>query len=185
MAIENKYRVHEVAKDFGTSTKEITEILTEYCTAPKNHMQVLGDQELSVIFEYMTQHHQVDNIEETLNAQMASRRQAEQPKAEKQQPAKAEAAQPSAEPAEGKPAEAKPEKPAQPVQSKVKQVHRIDTRGAGDVNLAKYDDHVDKLVDAKAERMESRGPKKQKLTKKSSSVPSPSATSAARRSRRR
>ena len=58
-------------------------------------------------------------------------------------------------------------KPAQPVQSKVKQVHRIDTRGAGDVNLAKYDDHVDKLVDAKAERMESRGPKKQKLTKKS------------------
>ena len=46
-------------------------------------------------------------------------------------------------------------------------MHRIDTRGAGDVNLAKYDDHVDKLVDAKAERMESRGPKKQKLTKKS------------------
>ena len=30
MAIENKYRVHEVAKDFGTSTKEITEILTAY-----------------------------------------------------------------------------------------------------------------------------------------------------------
>lgn len=50
MAIENKYRVHEVAKDFGTSTKEITEILTEYCTTPKNHMQVLGDEELSVIF---------------------------------------------------------------------------------------------------------------------------------------
>ena len=46
-------------------------------------------------------------------------------------------------------------------------MHRIDTRGTGDVNLAKYDDHVDKLVDAKAERMESKGPKKQKLTKKS------------------
>ena len=29
MAIENKYRVHEVAKDFGASTKEITEILTQ------------------------------------------------------------------------------------------------------------------------------------------------------------
>ena len=55
----------------------------------------------------------------------------------------------------------------QPTQSKVKQVHRIDTRGTGDVNLAKYDDHVDKLVDAKAERMESKGSKKQKLTKKS------------------
>ena len=44
MAIENKYRVHEVAKDFGVSTKEVVEILTEYCTAPNNHMQVLEDQ---------------------------------------------------------------------------------------------------------------------------------------------
>nr|WP_302650194.1 translation initiation factor IF-2 [uncultured Agathobaculum sp.] len=161
MAIENKYRVHEVAKDFGTSTKEITEILTEYCTTPKNHMQVLGDDELSVIFEYMTQHHQVDNIEETLNAQMATR----QPAAEKQPAAAQKPAQQPAQPAAE--AKAESEKPAQPTQSKVKQVHRIDTRGAGDVNLAKYDDHVDKLVDAKAERMESRGPKKQKLTKKS------------------
>ena len=161
MAIENKYRVHEVAKDFGTSTKEITEILTEYCTTPKNHMQVLGDDELSVIFEYMTQHHQVDSIEETLNAQMATR----QPAAEKQPAAAQKPAQQPAQPAAEAKAEA--EKPVQPTQSKVKQVHRIDTRGAGDVNLAKYDDHVDKLVDAKAERMESRGPKKQKLTKKS------------------
>ena len=79
MAIENKYRVHEVAKDFGTSTKEITEILTEYCTTPKNHMQVLGDEELSVIFEYMTQHHQVADIEQTLNAQMAARQPAQKP----------------------------------------------------------------------------------------------------------
>ena len=29
MALDNKYRVHEVAKDFGVSTKEITEILTK------------------------------------------------------------------------------------------------------------------------------------------------------------
>ena len=164
MAIENKYRVHEVAKDFGVSTKAITEILTEYCHPRQEPHAGAGDQELSVIFEYMTQHHQVDNIEETLSAQQAARQSAEQPAAEKPQQAKAEAAQPSA--AAGK-AEAKGDKPAQPAQSKVKQVHRIDTRGAGDVNLAKYDDHVDKLVDAKAERMESRGPKKQKLTKKS------------------
>ena len=122
-------------------------------------MQVLEDQELSVIFEYLTQHHQVANIEEKLNAQMNVRQPAEKsPKAEQ-----------AAKPAEGKqqaekPAEAKAE---QPTQSKVKQVHRIDTRGAGDVNLAKYDDHVDKLVDAKAERMQSTGQKKQKLTKKS------------------
>ncbi|MFR4260999.1 MAG: hypothetical protein ACLT14_00750 [Butyricicoccaceae bacterium] len=28
------------------------------------------------------------------------------------------------------------------------QVHRIDTRGAADVNLDKYDERIDKLVDA-------------------------------------
>ena len=168
MAIENKYRVHEVAKDFGASTKEITEILTKYCTTPKNHMQVLGDQELSVIFEYMTQQHPVADIEKVLNQQAATVRPAQQAKTEKNEksdkgakPAKEQGAP------QGENKSEKAEKPAQPTSSKVKQVHRIDTRGTGDVNLAKYDDHVDKLVDAKAERMESKGSKKQKLTKKS------------------
>ena len=166
MAIENKYRVHEVAKDFGASTKEITEILTEYCTTPKNHMQVLGDEELSVIFEYMTQHHQVADLEQVLNNQASSGAAAKTEKAEK--PAKDQAASNAQKDANApKEAKSESEKPAQPASSKVKQVHRIDTRGTGDVNLAKYDDHVDKLVDAKAERMESRGQKKQKLTKKS------------------
>ena len=166
MAIENKYRVHEVAKDFGASTKEITEILTEYCTTPKNHMQVLGDEELSVIFEYMTQHHQVADLEQVLNNQASSGAAAKTEKTEK--PAKDQAASDAQKDANA-PKEAKPEseKPAQPASSKVKQVHRIDTRGTGDVTLAKYAAHVDKLVDAKAERMESRGQKKQKLTKKS------------------
>ena len=58
-----KYRVHEVAKDFGKQTKEITQILTKYATTPKNHMQVLEDGELSIVFEYLTQHNQVDNVE--------------------------------------------------------------------------------------------------------------------------
>ena len=169
MAIDNKYRVHEVAKDLGTSTKQITEILTEYCTAPKNHMQVLDDHDLSVIFEYMTQHNQVEDIESTLNAQLAAGKPA-QPEA-KASPAQAEAkpageSQPAAKPVQaaqaGKPGEAKP---AQPQQSKVKQVHRIDTRGGGDVNLAKYDERIDKLVPNKAAQMGTST--KQKLTKKS------------------
>ena len=58
-SIVNKYRVHEVAKDFGVSTKEITEILAKYAETPKNHMQVLEDRELSLIFEYLTQHNPV------------------------------------------------------------------------------------------------------------------------------
>ena len=58
-----KYRVHEVAKDFGLPTKTSTEILTKYVAAPKNHMQVLTDHELSVIFDYLTQHNQVSGIQ--------------------------------------------------------------------------------------------------------------------------
>ena len=59
-----KYRVHEVAKDFNVGSKVITQILTDYATTPKNHMQVLETPELDVIFEYMTQHNQAKSLEE-------------------------------------------------------------------------------------------------------------------------
>ena len=64
MSSFEKYRVHEVAKDFGMPSKTITEILTKYATTPKNHMQVLEDTELSVIFEYLTQQHQCATMED-------------------------------------------------------------------------------------------------------------------------
>lgn len=154
MAIENKYRVHEVAKDFGKSTKEVTDILTKYSKTPKNHMQVLDDRELSIIFEYFTQNNQVADLEAALG-QPAARQQ--KPKNDGKKDA-AQASQHKGQKPEGHKEEQRP--------SKVKQVHRIDTRGGGDVNLAKYDERIDKLVDAKAERMQSTGAKKQKLTKK-------------------
>ncbi len=147
MAIDNKYRVHEVAKDLGRSTKEVTDVLTKYSKAPKNHMQVLDDRDLSIIFEHFTQNNQVADLESALG----------QPAQQKQASGKKEAA-----PAQQQKTEHKEETRS----SKVKQVHRIDTRGGGDVNLDKYDERIDKLVDAKAERMQSTGAKKQKLTKK-------------------
>ena len=58
-----KYRVHEVAKDFGVNSKVIAEILTKYATKPATHQKVLEDAEVSIIFEYMTQHNQVESIE--------------------------------------------------------------------------------------------------------------------------
>ena len=64
MSAMMKYRVHEVGKDFGRTSKEITQILTDYATTPKNHMQVLEDEELSVVFEYLTQHNQIESLEE-------------------------------------------------------------------------------------------------------------------------
>ncbi len=64
MAIEFKYRIHEVAKDFNMTTKQVSEIYTKYFGAPKNHMQVLEQRELDVIFEVLTQKNQMDSIAE-------------------------------------------------------------------------------------------------------------------------
>ena len=86
MAMMMKYRVHEVAKDFGTTSKVITQILTDYATTPKNHMQVLETPELDVIFEYMTQHNQVDSLEDVFKVTPPEK------KPEPQEEAKAEKA---------------------------------------------------------------------------------------------
>ncbi|MTS90581.1 translation initiation factor IF-2, partial [Pseudoflavonifractor sp. BIOML-A4] len=59
----NKYRVHEVAKDFGMKSNDVADILTKYAQTPKNHMQVLEEKELSIIFDYLTQHNQVQSVE--------------------------------------------------------------------------------------------------------------------------
>lgn len=62
-----KYRVHEVAKDFKMNSKDIAQILTEYAATPKNHMQVLEENELDIIFEYLTQHNQVEDLAEVFS----------------------------------------------------------------------------------------------------------------------
>ncbi len=220
MSIENKYRVHEVAKDFGTSTKEITDVLTEYAQTPKNHMQVLETNELNLIFDYMTKKHPVDNMEEVLSRQAAERkapttqvvrtqqpvsrkaakaaREAKKPEPKKevrkQEPKKQE---PKREPVKGavsaeqKPRQDKKKRPAKPHElrqtlrpqgsgeqatsmvttedsqkNKGKRIHRIDTRGSGNVNLARYDERIDALVPQKADRMKQG---KQKITRKADS----------------
>ena len=63
MANNGKYRVHEVAKDFGIPSKSITEILGTYSVKPRNHMQPLSESDLAIIFDYLTQHNQISNIQ--------------------------------------------------------------------------------------------------------------------------
>ena len=170
MGIE-KYRVHEVAKDFGLPTKTITEILTKYAETPKNHMQALTDQELSLIFEYLTQHNQVSSIQ-TIFADTYKDAAKEAP-AKKAEPAKSAApgqgqggskqpaakvpqnAQGGRQPAQqqaGAPAAAKPA--AQQPVSRVPQRKIVDTRKGGDVNLAKYDERLEDLGGERGARMQ-------------------------------
>ncbi len=175
MGIE-KYRVHEVAKDFNLPTKTITEILTKYVAAPKNHMQVLSDHELSVIFDYLTQHNQVSSIQaiyadiEQEKPKPASPAQQPAPQASKQTPARqqnaaskaAPAQQAKPAPAAGKPGQQGAKPAAQPIQqpvSRVPQKKIVDTRKGGDVNLAKYDERLEDLGGQRGERMQQKGGK--------------------------
>ena len=163
-----KYRVHEVAKDFKMPTKAVTEVLTEYAATPKNHMQVLTEEELNVIFECLTQRNQMQSIEEVYNVP-----QKPAPKKEAPEKAAGESAgklqdAPKADPKARQqaqrpqqPKKEKPDKPFQPRQMPQKRV--IDTSGVT-INMNKYDEHIESLVPERAENMR-RG--KQKLTKKS------------------
>ena len=103
-----KYRVRDVARDFGLPAKVITEILDKYATAPKSNMQALEDHELSIVFEHLTQNNQVSSIAAIY---------ADEPK--KPEPPKAQPA-PVQKPAQtAKPAAQQPQqKPAQPVQQR-------------------------------------------------------------------
>ena len=148
-SIANKYRVHEVAKDFGVSTKEITEILTKYAETPKNHMQVLEDRELSLIFEYLTQHNPVSSIA-VIYAEGAKAEEKKPAPAAK--PAQSAPAQSSGKPQQQTPAagSAKPaEQPKQPM-SRVPQRQVVDTRKATNVNLDKYDEKLQDMADARS-----------------------------------
>ena len=156
--LNNKYRVHEVAKDFKKNSKEITDILTKYATAPKNHMQVLEDRELSLIFEYLTQHNQVDNIESIYAEVYREPKAAPAPKGE---PAKAAPqAQKPAAPA-GRPAPQQPQGKPQPAQqpanrpaTRVPEKKVVDTRKGGQVNLEKYDERLENLAAGKTKQMQ-------------------------------
>ena len=144
-----KYRVHEVAKDFDVTSKVITEILTEYATTPKNHMQVLEDEELNVIFEYMTQHNQIASIAEVFADTKPKEEKPAQKKGETA-PAK-EAGTAAAQNAPERPKQPKPEKPHVPKQIPQKKV--VDTRGSANTNLSKYDERFDRMAGDKADKM--------------------------------
>jgi len=162
-----KYRVHEVAKDFKLPTKKITEILTQYATTPKNHMQVLTIEELDIIFEYLTSSNQIENIEDIFAAAPPSPAEVPKDAAKSTTDTPAETAAqtetPAAEAADAAAArkpQKKIDKPFMPHRAPTKRV--VDTSGAT-INLSKYDERLDSLVPERAENMK-RG--KEKIVRK-------------------
>ena len=158
-----KYRVHEVAKDFNSTSKVISQILTDYATTPKNHMQVLENDELDIIFEYLTQHNQVGSIAEIFNTPAQTEpKPADKKPAKNDKPAKSaqQAAQPAAPTPVKKEKENKPHVPRQVAEKRV-----IDTRGSAAVNMTKYDEKFDKMAGERGRDRDRKGGKEKIVNK--------------------
>ena len=136
-----KYRVHEVAKDFGLNSKKILAILESRMPAERTHMAALEDRELDIIFETITQENSVESFDAYFAAgekQKAEQNKVEEVKteevkaeekpavkAEEKKPAKPEGkkeekkptAKPEAKKEDKKPSQNKPQN-AQPQQNK-------------------------------------------------------------------
>ena len=111
----DKYKVHEVAKDFGTNSKKILEILAKYSDTERKHTTALEDAELDFLFETMTQSHEVDSFDAYFAATAAQPEPAKEPKPE-EKPADAKPEEAKAEPekeAAEKPARKEADKPQQ------------------------------------------------------------------------
>ena len=63
-----KYRLKEVATDFGTTPKEIADIIAKYGERPKSNTQVLTDEELNIVFDHMTKNRQVADLQKAVGA---------------------------------------------------------------------------------------------------------------------
>ena len=141
-----KYRIREVAADFGMAPKEISEIVGKYFEKPKSNTQVLEDHELNVLFEHITRNNQVASLEDAVSATAKDKAKAQPAKQQESAP---KAAQPAAKPAQAAP-KAKPaaEKP-QPEQRK--RERRVVDTSAVTVNADRFDDRVDSLISERAQ----------------------------------
>ena len=151
--ILNRYKVNDLAKDFGMQTKQIVEILGKYFDKPKKSGQNLSDHELTVVFEYLTQNNQVSNIQSIYADVPAAEQAAPAPQAKSapagkpEQPAKQQSGAPQGrqQPQQQKGQSQQPQQ--QPVASRVPKTKVVDTRKATNVNLDKYDEKLQDMAE--------------------------------------
>lgn len=191
----DKYKVHELAKDFDINSKEISKLLADNGFEAKKSMTALDPNELDFLFEVITAKHSVESFDAYFAAgakkeEAEPEKPAEQPTEEKtaedksakkeekkseKKPAKKEKAESKAQ--ESKPTEKKPaEKPAEKPQQKARDDHKIQSRTKGEarrvdtrasnVNLDKYNEKYDEMASSST-RGKEMGPNKQKLKQKS------------------
>ena len=187
--MEIKYKIKEVADDFAMPAKDVIEAVGKFFPKPKSSSQNLSEEQLNVVFDYITQNHQISSLEEVFAAAKpkeapaesapAPQPQSAQPSpAAQQKPQSAPAQKPAApaqRPAQNAPAAqqkpqtqprpqpaAKPQSQPQPQPERKRERRVIDT-SAVTVNADRYDDRVDSLV---SERVQNYQSGKQKIGNK-------------------
>ncbi len=176
-----KYRLKEVAADFGMAPKDIAEVVAKFSEKPKSNSQVLTDVELNAVFDYLTQKNQISSLEQVFAAKSApkaepvSAKAAEpakdpvkkpqpgkdnssrpQPQQGKKNPAPAPAAQQPAQPAAPASQSVQSAQSAQPVQPKEperKRERRVVDTSAVQVNANRFAD-VDNLVSERVQNFQ-------------------------------
>ena len=130
-----KRKIKDVAADLGMQPKEIMEIIGRYFEKPKSNAQNMTDEQMNVVFDYITLNRQIGSIAEVFAAAPAPK------KVEEPKPVEAPAAAPAA------PVAAKPEK--KPEERK-RERRVVDTK-AVTVNADRFDDRVDELISERAQ----------------------------------
>ena len=173
----NKNKVSDMAKDFGLTSKDILSVLSTYEDGSKKPSQVLSADEVNLIFEHLTQKHQVKI--ESIYAESAPQKKPEpkaapapaqnQPKANnaQNQPRNNNGNNGGSRPQsqqgqQGKPAQ--PQQNPQPVQqqskstatqhptTRVPEKKIVDTRKVTNVNLDKYDEKLQDMAERSGDR---------------------------------
>ncbi len=158
-----KYKIKDVAADFGMQSKEVMQIVEKFFEKPKSNSQVLEEDQLNVIFDYITQTNQISSLEVVFAVQPAPKKEepkpVEQPKAEAP---KKEESKPAAQPRAEAPKKEEQPKPVKPAEPERKRERRVVDTSAVQVNTRRFDD-VDNLV---SERVQNFQGGKQKFGKK-------------------
>ncbi len=109
----NKYRVHEVAKDFDIKSNIVVDLLAKYFDGQKKHMTALEEDELDVIFDTFTKENQVEDLNEYFEFTPAAKKAKKEEQPAEEKPAE----EPKAEEKKSQAPKAKEEKPAQKQQN--------------------------------------------------------------------
>ena len=169
MAVVSKYKIGDIAKDFGMASKEWVELVSRFYEKPKSAQQSLTEEQLNVLFDVLTAEHQIASLEEVFAVAATAK-----PKA-KPEEEKKPAAEASQTKTEKKDASA-PEQGKKPTEPERRRERRVIDTSAVTVNVGRFDDHADELVSERVQnytggkqKIQNRNTKRQQQQKKLSS----------------